>query len=157
MGSAKFQHPLPVPASSWHVQNHSWAGPRAALSQTPESPWPHCNVPVCQPDPHHSWTGVGAITIECLSRTGTGPRAWLSGARNYWGSSLVLQIGMVASGALHPAVLPSTDWCWLLDWVQGRAVRMVKPLKREAVLSTLGDIPNPGGYSPENPALGDPG
>lgn len=32
---------------------------------------------------------------------------------------------------------------------------MVKPLMREAVLSTLGDVPKPVDYSPENPALGD--
>lgn len=49
---------------------------------TPKSPWPHCIVPISQPGPCHSWTGVGAIMFECLTRTGTAPTAWLSGARD---------------------------------------------------------------------------
>lgn len=46
--------------------------------------------------------------VECLTRTGTASTAWFSGARNYWGGSLVLQTGVVASGVFHPAVPPST-------------------------------------------------
>lgn len=79
------------------------AGPRAA-----PSPWPHCNVSICQPGPHHSRTRVDIVIAECLTRTSTASTAWLSVARNYWGTSLVLQTDVVASGVLHPAVLPST-------------------------------------------------
>lgn len=58
-GLSKIPATPACPCSSWHPQNHPWAGPKAALSQTPESPWSHCNVPICQPGPRHSWTGVG--------------------------------------------------------------------------------------------------
>lgn len=52
-------NPCNVPASFWHPQDpfpEKW---------TPESPWPHCNVPICQPGLCLRWTGVGAVMFEC--------------------------------------------------------------------------------------------
>lgn len=104
----------------------------------------------------HSWTGVVAIMFECISRTGTAPTAWLSGARDYGVSGLVLQTGVVASGVLHSAVLPSTRQMPLTGLSPGKSCEDGQTTHERSSALHPWRYPKACGCSPENPALGDP-